>query len=30
VNHWVALIIGFILGTFFGGKVLALVGMKGS
>jgi hypothetical protein len=27
VNHWVALIVGFLLGTFFGPKVFSLVGL---
>jgi hypothetical protein len=27
MNHWVALIVGFLLGAFFGGKVLSLVGL---
>jgi len=29
VNHWLALIIGFVVGAFFGGKLLSLVGIKG-
>jgi len=28
MNHWVALIVGFLLGAFFGGKLLSLVGLK--
>jgi hypothetical protein len=28
VNHWVALIVGFLLGAFFGGKLFSLIGLK--
>jgi hypothetical protein len=28
--HWGCLLIGFLLGAFFGGKVLGLVGVKSS
>jgi len=28
VNHWLALFIGFVIGAFFGGRLLALVGLK--
>jgi hypothetical protein len=27
--HWVCLLIGFLLGTFFGSKLLGMVGVKG-
>lgn len=28
MNHWVALIVGFVLGALFGSKVLGAVGIK--
>lgn len=28
MNHWVALLIGFVLGALFGGKVFSAVGLK--
>jgi cell shape-determining protein MreD len=28
INHWVALIVGFIIGALFGGKLLGAIGVK--
>jgi len=28
MNHWVAILIGFILGSLFGSKVLGAIGIK--